>query len=198
MNINANGQMVRLGKHGGLLLGINSDFLTLYSEAEGIIYYSMLHVKYFTEHVKPENHPAITLPEGVTYDPDFTLESLTEETPYPWVRISLGGPEKVEGILESLDDDFLTLIFHEEIIRVARYHIKTIGIGEKPKEEKAEGSEEHKEAKSDKGEEKKQEKGEGKKGDKKESGNDNTKKADKGKKNDKGEKTGEKDKKGKK
>lgn len=208
MNIKANGQMIRIGKHGpdsreGLLLGINSDFITLYTEKDGIVYYSLLHVKYFTEHSKPENHTSIALPEGITYYGAFTLEALTEKTPYPWVRIHLGGPDSVEGVLESIDDKFLTLIFHEEIIRVARYHIKSIGIGEKPKKENSENEEVMNEDKG-KSKKKKEHQNDGKKEDKKKSQAKSTKKEDKsqseekGKKNVNGEKSSGKDKKSKK
>ena len=42
------------------------------------------------------------------------------------MKINRGGPEKVEGILQDVSCDFVTLIVKEEIILIAIKHIKSV------------------------------------------------------------------------
>ena len=55
-----------------------------------------------------------------------TFEELLESFKYCWVKINRGGPEKVEGILQDVSCDFVTLIVKEEIILIAIKHIKSV------------------------------------------------------------------------
>lgn len=58
---------------------------------------------------------------------------------YFWVKINRGGKESVEGVLESVTDDYLTLIAYEEVIRISMFHIRNVSYGakiEKPEQEK--------------------------------------------------------------
>ena len=54
------------------------------------------------------------------------FEALLESFKYCWVKINRGGPEKVEGILQDVSCDFVTLIVKEEIILIAIKHIKSV------------------------------------------------------------------------
>ena len=42
------------------------------------------------------------------------------------MKINRGGPEKVEGILQDVSCDFVTLIVKEEVILIAIKHIKSV------------------------------------------------------------------------
>lgn len=56
-----------------------------------------------------------------------------------WVKINRGGPETLEGVMDVVTDDFVTIVANEEIIRVALFHIRNISYGvkiEKTKEDK--------------------------------------------------------------
>lgn len=142
-SVQSNLKMVRIGNPGpngkiGLLLGINENFLTLYTEKDGVIYYNMNHVKQYTEFAKEGLHSVINFPKGLNYVEEFSYDSLAETD--EWVVIHLGGPEKVEGIVKSVSENFIKLIFHEEIIHVAKYHIKSIQLGKKPTEQMSENA----------------------------------------------------------
>lgn len=44
------------------------------------------------------------------------------------MKINRGGPEKVEGILQDVSCEFVTLIVKEEVILVAVSHIKSVTV----------------------------------------------------------------------
>jgi spore coat protein B len=57
---------------------------------------------------------------------------------YQWVKINRGGPEKLEGVLGEVTNDYVALINKEEIVRLSMFHIRNISYGlkiEKPEEE---------------------------------------------------------------
>ena len=56
------------------------------------------------------------------------FEKLLQSFKYHWVKINRGGPEKVEGILQDVSCEFVTLIVKEEVILVAVPHIKSVTV----------------------------------------------------------------------
>ena len=56
------------------------------------------------------------------------FEKLLQSFKYCWVKINRGGPEKVEGILQDVSCEFVTLIVKEEVILVAVSHIKSVTV----------------------------------------------------------------------
>ena len=59
------------------------------------------------------------------------------------MKINRGGPETLEGVMDVVTDDFVTIVANEEIIRVSLFHIRNISYGVKKKadkQEKAEGN----------------------------------------------------------
>ena len=64
------------------------------------------------------------------------FEKLLQSFKYHWVKINRGGPEKVEGILQDVSCEFVTLIVKEEVILIAVPHIKsvTVACGERESE----------------------------------------------------------------
>ena len=70
--------------------------------------------------------------------------SVLEKLKYRWVKINRGGPETLEGVLNEANDDFVTIISNEEIIRIATFHIRNISYGVKIEKTKSEESESNK------------------------------------------------------
>ncbi|SIR87444.1 spore coat protein B [Peribacillus simplex] len=122
----------------GLLLGIYDDHLSILTEQEGVIYYKTDHIKSITENVKKGFQFQLEVPEDFTFKTAATFKGLLGDLRNQWVNINRGGPEKLEGVLHDINDEFITLILNEEVIRLSMFHIRSISYGarvEKPKEE---------------------------------------------------------------
>ncbi|MFE5426091.1 hypothetical protein [Peribacillus simplex] len=132
----------------GLLLGIYDDHLSILTEQEGVVYYKTDHIKSITENVKKGFQFQLEVPEDFTFKTDTTFKGLLGSLINQWVNINRGGPEKLEGVLHDIDDEFVTLILNEEVIRLSMFHIRSISYGarvEKQKEdEKSENNKDNK------------------------------------------------------
>lgn len=126
----------------GLLLDAGVDHITVLSEKDGIVYYKNDHIKSITYATKNGMDFSITaLPEGFDYIKAENFKSTLENLKYQWVQINRGGHEKLEGVLDEITDDYITVILNDEVIRVAMFHIRNVSYGlvveleeEKPEE----------------------------------------------------------------
>lgn len=130
------GNMVRIDRGGpesrnGRLLDVKSDYLVLYTEKDGVVYYQLEHVKSlsYAKHDKKErsednsSREAFVKPDYIETD---NFSELLSSMRYKWVTINRGGPEKMQGVLADSNDDHLVLICEKEVCRIATYHIRNI------------------------------------------------------------------------
>lgn len=112
------------GKHSanqGYLLDVNSEFMVLGSEKEGLIFYRLDHIKSLA---------ATAVQEGETLDLiDFagghSFTDVLGENLHKWTTIN-EGPDKVEGVLVEVNDSFTVLVKNDEVIYVTNDSIKLI------------------------------------------------------------------------
>ena len=130
------GKTVKIDRGGhesstGFILGTSNSHFALNTEKDGIVYYQYFHIKSLTEY--PKNELGLSADEIEQYEyrehEDFT--DLLNSSRHQWVRINRGGPEKIEGILEDANSDFVTVISKEEVVHLATFHIRSISFGEK-------------------------------------------------------------------
>ncbi len=137
----------------GLLLSAEDDFFTLLTENDGIIYYSTQHIKSLTNHSKNQTEFNLEIPKDFEYIQADDFKGILNCLTLQWVKINRGGPETLEGVLDSVTDDYAIIVANEEIIRVALFHIRNISYGvkiEKTKKDKDKsGKEENKNNKED-------------------------------------------------
>ncbi|MBK3497420.1 hypothetical protein JFL43_21920 [Viridibacillus sp. YIM B01967] len=136
----------------GFLLAVEDDFVTVLTEKEGVIYYKTQHIKSLTQDSKDGLNFDIEIPENLEFIQAKDFKSLLENIKYQWIRVNRGGPEKLEGVLEDVSDDFVTIILNEEIIRLSLFHIRSISYGvkvEKEKDEEKESNENNKQKKEE-------------------------------------------------
>jgi spore coat protein B len=152
----------------GLLRNVTRDFLTLETEEDGILYYQLDHIKSLSEVTDDvddvemmEEEGLLESPSGLTFLNDVTtvkvepsevdlkmiecdtFSELCQELKYSWVNINRGGPEKLEGMLVDVGEDYVTVVKDEEVMRLSNYHIRNINkIELEEKEEKEEGKDE--------------------------------------------------------
>ena len=149
IKVDRGGPESRVGK----LLTVEEDYITLFTEDEGVIYYYTHHIKSITDNAKNKMQLNVEIPEDFDFikGKDFrgTLENLTHR----WVKINRGGSETLEGVMQKVEanNDFVTIVSNEEVIRLSMFHIRNISYGVKveipeadEKENEAKGSNEEK------------------------------------------------------
>ena len=113
--------------------------ITLLNEDEGIIYYNTQHIKSLTYNAKDQVELDVEIPEDFKYIKAKDFKGVLEKLTLRWVKINRGGPETLEGIMDIVNDDFVTIVANEEIIRVSLFHIRNISYGVKIEKVKKDG-----------------------------------------------------------
>ncbi|KAB7668412.1 hypothetical protein [Bacillus sp. B1-b2] len=147
------GKVVKVDRGGpeskvGKLVAVGEDFFTILIEKDGIVYYKMQHVKSLTENAKKSLPFELEIPAGFEFKYSTSFIGILDSLKYFWVKINRGGKDSIEGVLEDITSDYITVVSNEEIIRLSTFHIRNISYGlvvEKP--EKEEKNEEKKEEK---------------------------------------------------
>jgi spore coat protein B len=126
------GKTVRLDRGGpesrtGQVLAVQQDFLVLFEEKEGVIYYKTDHIKSLS--VDAKDYSDLTPAEGFV-QPNFiqadSFNAVLETMKHRWVKINRGGPESAEGLLTEIFDDYLLLTINNELVNVFNFHIRSI------------------------------------------------------------------------
>ncbi|MGZ4159202.1 MAG: hypothetical protein ACXVNF_00155, partial [Neobacillus sp.] len=71
----------------------------------------------------------INVPKDLKYKQADNFQNLLDSLKFQWVSINRGGPEKLEGVLSDVHEDYVSLINKEEIVRLAMFHIRSISYG---------------------------------------------------------------------
>ena len=135
------GKIIRVDRGGpesreGKLLAVGSDYFVLFTKDDGVVYYKMQHVKSVTVDTKGNLSPEVGVDsENVELYEGEDFKSVIKNFRHSWVKVNRGGPEKLEGILNEVDDDYVTIISKQEVIQLAMFHIRNISFGAKSEEE---------------------------------------------------------------
>lgn len=122
----------------GFLLDVGNDYFTLLTEEDGVIYYSTQHVKSLTIDAKDGLKFELDIPENFEYITGADFFSILNSLKYYWIKVNRGGPEMLEGVLDEVGEDHVIIISNLEIIRLSKFHIRSLSYGakvEKVKEE---------------------------------------------------------------
>lgn len=137
------GETVKINRGGpgskkGTLLAVSDDYLAIQTEKEGVIYYNLEHIKSVSakiEEVEESNEETDDENEaedngdqeesGVSFIGADSLDQLFNQMKYTFVIIN-HGPESVEGVLVDTEGSLLTLVAREEVLRVNKFHVKSI------------------------------------------------------------------------
>ncbi|MEK7018396.1 spore coat protein [Bacillus sp. FSL R9-9410] len=122
------GSYVRVNRGGpesqrGIIVAVYADYFVLENEKGEYHYYQLRHLKSITKNTKDCGAADYGWAEDDSAE-DF--EALLQSFKYRWVKINRGGPEKVEGILQDVSCDYVTLIIKEEVVLIALPHIKSV------------------------------------------------------------------------
>lgn len=146
IKVDRGGPESRVGK----LLAAEEDHITLLNADEGIIYYNTQHIKSLTYNAKDQVELDVEIPEDFKYIQAADFRGILQKLTLRWVKINRGGPETLEGVMDVVTDDFVTIVANEEIIRVSLFHIRNISYGVKvEKTTKDEANNKQKESKKE-------------------------------------------------
>lgn len=113
----------------GRLLSAEHDHFALLTEKDGVVYYRTQHIKSITVDSKDGMGFNVEIPVDFEFSiaPDF--KTIVDGLKHHWVKVNRGGPETLEGVLNEVADDYITIIAKEEIIRLAMFHVRNISYG---------------------------------------------------------------------
>lgn len=151
VRVDRGGPESRIGK----LMAAEDDHFVMLTEKDGIIYYKMQHVKSVTINSRDGMEFNVEDPAADSYALASDFKTIVDSLRYQWVKVNRGGPEMIEGIMNEVTDDYITIFAKDEVIRLAMFHVRNISLGTTSKKE-------DKDKDKDKGKEKgKDEKGNG-------------------------------------
>lgn len=125
------GKIIKVDRGGpnsrtGKLLSVSDDYFTLITEEDGVVFFATHHVKSITENTRNNMKFKLKVPDDFKFKTSHSFRALLKSLKFQWVKINRGGPEKLEGVLHEANDDYVTVVSHEEIIRLSTYHIKNL------------------------------------------------------------------------
>lgn len=133
-------QVVKVDRGGasriGKLLGVHDDHLVLLNEQDGVVYFSNQHIKSITNNVKEGLKFDLEVPLDLEFLQERFFQDVLSSHIHRWVKINHHGPDQIEGILEDVNEDFITVIVKEEIIYLSAFHIRSVSDGKKIERDK--------------------------------------------------------------
>ncbi|WP_068985173.1 MULTISPECIES: hypothetical protein [Lysinibacillus] len=137
IRVDRGGPESRIGK----LMAAEDDHFVLLTEKDGIVYYRTQHIKSISLNSRDGMEFSAEDPAAGSYllAPDF--KAVVSSLRHHWVKVNRGGPEMLEGIMDEVSDDYITIFSKEEVIRLAMYHVRNISLGTKEKTNEKNNSE---------------------------------------------------------
>ncbi|MDR6552413.1 hypothetical protein [Paenibacillus qinlingensis] len=151
------GKQVRLDRGGpesrqGEILAVGIDYVGIYNEKDGVIYYNTNHLKSLTLNTKDSAESLLTqgnvAPLKIMEADNFV--GLLKGMKNLWCQVNRGGHESIQGVLADANDDYITMVVNHELVTIFNFHVKSMSYGVKK-----ENQEEKKEQKQDSSNEKK-------------------------------------------
>lgn len=136
------GSKVRIFRGGpesrdGVLLDKQSDYLTLYTKQDGVVYYNLHHIKSVIKNAK-DGHISSDDEELCMKADSF--QDLLKNLKGSRIQIDRGGPESRDGKLLDVLSDYIVLENKKEgVIYYKTHHIKSVSV----LEQKAQNDEQH-------------------------------------------------------
>lgn len=125
IRVDRGGPESRIGK----LMAAEDDHFVLLTEKDGIVYYKTQHIKSITLNSRDGMDFSVEDPATGSYLLASDFKTVVSSLRHNWVKVNRGGPEMLEGIMDEVTDDYITIFSKEEIIRLAMYHVRNISLG---------------------------------------------------------------------
>ncbi|MDM5334341.1 hypothetical protein QUF56_13975 [Ureibacillus composti] len=125
------GQVIQVDRHGphtviGKLLYVGDDFFVLLTKKDGVVFFQTHHVKSVTTDSKDPMEFDVYVDEDFEFHKGKKFKDICGHLIHHWVKIN---PEKIEGVMDGVCDDYVTIIKNKEIIYVNLFHIRNMNYG---------------------------------------------------------------------
>ena len=140
VRVDRGGPESRIGK----LMAAEDDHFVLLTEKDGIVYYKTQHIKSITLNSRDGMEFKTEDPAADSYLLASDFKTVVSSLRHHWVKVNRGGPEMLEGIMDEVTDDYITIFAKEEIVRLSMYHVRNISIGTTSEKANAENKEQDK------------------------------------------------------
>lgn len=116
-------------KH-GVLVAVFGNFLVLFTDDDGLVYFNTQHVKSISKFNGDEQdiQQTMLISNWICVD---EFHDLFKDLSNQWVSVNRGGPDAMEGILVESMEGHYTLINNQEVMRIHPFHIQSISVGPK-------------------------------------------------------------------
>lgn len=125
IKVDRGGPESRVGK----LLDVGGDHFTMYTKEDGVVYYKMQHVKSVTVDVKGGLDQDFEVPENLVWHKGDAFKNVIPKFRNQWVKVNRGGPEMLEGMLNEVENDYISVFSKDELVRYSMFHIRNISYG---------------------------------------------------------------------
>lgn len=160
--VNLKDQKIRVNGKGpesrvGHLIDVNDEFLVVYTEKDGLIFYKQQHIKSISQVIAAveeegkeedgeKDNNASSEEGNNAEEEDLSAEvyeymktvydqisakntnDLLTNLKLTWIKINRKGPESIEGMLVDANEEFLVLVVNNEVLRIATYHVKNFSV----------------------------------------------------------------------
>lgn len=109
----------------GTLLDSKSDYMVV-STDKGVQYLRREHIKTIAQSFTNGNNQGNNENGNTEFINANSFQDLLKKSRYKYCVVSSGGPNKVEGILESADENFVGVVTEDEYVRLPLFHVKSI------------------------------------------------------------------------
>lgn len=127
----------------GEITSIKSDYIVLKTN-DALVLLPTFHLKSISYTPKESPKFTITNDKWANEFPDYFLD-FCAILKHHWMEVTTGGPNKVEGILVGIRNQYIVISVNDEIVKIAAPHIKSIILkSEKKNQDKDDKKDENK------------------------------------------------------
>ncbi|MCU9593418.1 hypothetical protein OEV82_02975 [Caldibacillus thermolactis] len=109
----------------GTLLDCKKDYMVVYTD-KGVQYLRRDHIKTIAENFSNSNNQQNNSNDDVEFLKANSFHDLLKKSRYKYCVVSSGGPNKVQGILEDADENFVSIVTEDEYVRLPLFHVRSI------------------------------------------------------------------------
>ncbi|MFJ7755045.1 hypothetical protein ACQKGI_06675 [Peribacillus muralis] len=120
IQVNGGGPTSKVGR----VIDVKEEFLVLSTEREGLVLFPISHIK----SVIVVEFACRELPPQDLYEGIDSLNGILSRLIHNWVSVSAGGPERVEGILIEVAEEYIVVVHNEELFYVTTEHIQFVAL----------------------------------------------------------------------
>lgn len=120
VQVNGGGPASKVGR----IIEVTAEYIVLSTKKDGLVLFPIALIKSvaileISFHSRWPEFPIVEIP---------TLNGALTQLIYFWISVNAGGPEKVEGVLIQVEEDYIVVVNKDEIFYITTDQIQSIGL----------------------------------------------------------------------